>query len=123
MEKHILISDDSPLIRKTLRQVLEKEDSWVVVGEAENGKEAIEKAQELKPDLVILDLSMPVMNGIRAARELKRVMPATPLVMFTNMTTPDLAQMVLSSGVNAVISKSEAGVLVRRIYDLLESAA
>ncbi len=98
MEKHILIGDDSSLIRETLRRFLEKEDNWIVVGEAANGKEAVEKAQKLKPDLVILDLSMPVMNGIQAARELKRLLPALPTVMFTNVATTHLSEMALSAG-------------------------
>jgi DNA-binding NarL/FixJ family response regulator len=63
--------DDSPVVRNTLRQTLERQRGWEVCGEAADGREAIEKAQQLKPDLVVLDLSMPVMNGLEAARELK----------------------------------------------------
>jgi DNA-binding NarL/FixJ family response regulator len=88
--KCILIADDSPVIHKTLRQTLEREDAWEVCGEAADGREAIEKAQRLKPDVVVLDLSMPVMNGLEAARELKRMSPSLPLVMFTNFDTPQL---------------------------------
>ena len=123
MEKHILIGDDSSLIRETLRRFLEKEDNWIVVGEAANGKETVEKAQKLKPDLVILHLSMPVMNGIQAARELKRLLPALPTVMFTNVATTHLSEMALSAGVSAVVPKSQPSMLVHRIHDLLESAA
>jgi chemotaxis response regulator CheB len=64
LPKRILIVDDNPVIRDTLREVLEQESGWEVCGEAANGREGIEKAQQLKPDLIVLDLSMPVMNGI-----------------------------------------------------------
>jgi DNA-binding NarL/FixJ family response regulator len=87
MQKHIVIGDDSPIVRKMLRELLEQEENWVVVGEGVNGKDAVEKTQELNPDIVVLDLAMPVMNGLDATRELRRRWPALPLVMFTNMAT------------------------------------
>jgi two-component system, chemotaxis family, chemotaxis protein CheY len=123
VEKHILIGDDNSFVRKTLRAFLEKEDSWIVVGEAANGKEAVEKAKKLQPDLVVLDLSMPVMNGIQAAHELRRLLSSLPLVMFTNVATANLADLALSAGVSAVVPKSEPTMLVSCIHDLLESAA
>jgi DNA-binding NarL/FixJ family response regulator len=86
--KCILIVDDSPVLRKTLRQTLEQGGAWEVCGEAADGREAIKQAQRLKPDLVVLDLSMPVMNGLEAAHELKRLLPSLPLVMFTTFDTP-----------------------------------
>jgi DNA-binding NarL/FixJ family response regulator len=100
--KCILIADDSPVIRKTLRQTLEREDAWEVCGEAADGREAIEKAQRLKPDVVVLDLSMPLMNSLDAARELKRLLPSLPLVMFTHFNMPELTNEALSAGVRAV---------------------
>jgi DNA-binding NarL/FixJ family response regulator len=108
--KCILIADDSPVIRKTLRQTLEREDAWEVCGEAADGREAIEKAQRLKPDVVVLDLAMPVMNGLDAARELRRLSPALPLVMFTNFSMPQFINEALLAGVRAVVSKSEPEV-------------
>jgi DNA-binding NarL/FixJ family response regulator len=119
--KCILIADDSPIIRKTLRQKLEQEDAWEVCGEAADGRQAIEKAQRLKPDVVVLDLSMPVMNGLEAARELKRLLPSLPLVMFTNFNMPQLTNEALSAGVSAVVSKDEIEGLVHNIQALLES--
>jgi DNA-binding NarL/FixJ family response regulator len=117
-QKHILIADDSSAIRKTLRPFLEKEDNWIVVGEAKNGKEAVQKAQMLKPDLVILDFAMPLMNGLQTVLELKRISPSLPLILFTNFASLHLEEIALSSGVNAVVSKSEPGVLVHKIHDL-----
>jgi DNA-binding NarL/FixJ family response regulator len=118
VRKCVLIVDDSPVIRKTLRQTLEREDSWQVCGEAADGQEAIEKAQRLKPDLVVLDLSMPVMNGLEAARELQRLLPLLPLVMFTTFNTPKLTDEALLAGVRAVVSKSEPAGLVSEIHAL-----
>ena len=101
-QKHILIADDSSAIRKTLRPFLEREDNWIVVGEAKNGKEAVQKAQMLKPDLVILDFAMPLMNGLQTVLELKRISPSLPLILFTNFASLHLEEIALSSGVNAV---------------------
>ena len=80
MTHSILIVDDNPVIRRTLRSCFLQSVDWQVCGEAANGRDAVEKAQHLKPDLIILDLSMPVMNGLQAARELKR-MGATVVVV------------------------------------------
>ena len=74
-KKHILIADDNASIRKALHAFLETQADWQVVGDAANGREALELARDLKPDLVTLDLSMPLMNGIDAAKELKRSYP------------------------------------------------
>ena len=79
MAKTILIVDDNAHIRLALCEQFKRESDFEVCGEAENGKEAIAKALELHPDLIVLDLSMPVMNGLDTARELKRLMPTVPL--------------------------------------------
>jgi DNA-binding NarL/FixJ family response regulator len=121
--KCILIVDDNPVVRKTLRQTLERQHGWEVCGEAADGREAIEKAQQLKPDLVVLDLSMPVMNGLEAARELKRLLPSVALVMFTTFSTAHLKREALSAGVSALVSKSDPAGLVADIQALLEPAS
>ena len=118
--KRILIVDDSPIIRRSLRIVLEQQPEWGVCGEAGNGREGIDKALQLNPDLVVIDLVMPVMNGIEASRALKKLVPATPLVMFTTFTDPYLTKDALAAGVDAVVPKSEgATTLVRSIQTLL----
>src|SRR5439155_16122977 len=86
--KSILIVDDSPLIRRSLRTLFEQHREWVICGEAENGCEGIDKAQILHPDLIVMDLAMPRLNGIDATRTLKQLIPATPIVMFTTFTNP-----------------------------------
>jgi DNA-binding NarL/FixJ family response regulator len=121
VSKRILIVDDSLAIRKILREMLAREARWKVCGEASNGREGLEKAQQLKPDLIVLDLSMPVMNGLDAARELTRVLPGVPLVMFTNFETAHLKQEALSRGIKAVVSKDgSTSALISSIQALLE---
>jgi two-component system, chemotaxis family, chemotaxis protein CheY len=83
MPKSILIADDSETIRTVLRTFLENREGFEVCGEAVDGVDAIEKAKELHPDLIILDLAMPRMNGAAAASVLKRRMPKTPIILFT----------------------------------------
>jgi DNA-binding NarL/FixJ family response regulator len=108
LPKRILIVDDSSPVRKSLRQTLERQDDWQVCGGAANGREGVELARELKPDLVLLDFSMPVLNGLEAARELKRLSPSLPLLMFTNYGTDYLEREALIAGVSAVVSKSDS---------------
>ncbi len=108
MPKFVLIVDDSAVLRKTLRKFLEQQDGWEVCGEAANGREGIEKARQLKPDVIVLDLSMPVMNGLEAARELTHLLPSVPLLMWTSFEIPYLTREALSAGVRKVVSKSES---------------
>lgn len=121
--KRILIVDDSSVVRRILRSLLEGRADWQVCGEAENGREGIEKALQLSPQLILLDLSMPVMNGLQAARELGRVMPSVPVLMFTSFCNAQVEKAALASGVKAVKSKSEnIDSLCESIQLLLQSA-
>src|SRR5882762_10311146 len=81
--KRVLVVDDNPLVRSMVRQVFELEPDFEVAGEAKNGPEAIEKAENLKPDLIILDLDMPGMTGIEAAPLLRKALPEARLILFT----------------------------------------
>ena len=120
MPKRILIVDDNDVVRKIVRGILEEEDGWEVCGEAANGREAIEKARQLTPDVIVLDLAMPVMDGLQAARELTQILPAVPLLMFTNFESTCLKQEALSAGISALVSKSESiRVLINRLRTLL----
>lgn len=101
----ILIADDSIFIRQALRNIFEREPDFHVCGQAENGKEAIEKAKKLHPDLILLDLSMPVMNGLDTARVLKRVMPKVPVIMFSEYSGASTEKEACSVGVWALVSK------------------
>jgi len=103
----ILIVDDSPLIRHSLRYCIEQNSDWQVCGEAENGKVAVEKVKELKPDVVILDLQMPVMNGLEAARHITLLAPKTAMVMFTMHNCEQLWKDAQAAGIKDVLSKSD----------------
>ena len=105
MPSRILIVDDSAAVRKLIRRCLESTPGWQVCGEAANGKDAVEKAEEIQPNLVVLDLSMPVMNGLEVARILKKLMPEVPLIMFTSFITHRLKQEALAAGISKVIMK------------------
>jgi two-component system chemotaxis response regulator CheY len=120
MSHTILIADDSLFIREALCKFFEQ-DNFNVCGEAENGKEAIDKAQELHPDLILLDLSMPVMNGLEAARILKRMMPEVPVIMYSAYGDPSTEKAARSAGVWALVSKSEhISVLLGTAHSALE---
>ena len=89
MPIRILIADDNPPVRTALRHLLESTGGWEVV-DAENGQQAVAKAQELRPNVVILDLVMPVMDGLAAARELSKLLPGIPLLMHTLHWSPQV---------------------------------
>ena len=124
MAKTILIVDDNSHIRQTLCEQFQRESDFEVCGEAENGKEAIAKALELHPDLIVLDLSMPVMNGLDAARELKRLMPTVPLIMYSAFGDTFMEQQARLIGISELVSKSQpAVILVRKARSLLYHTA
>jgi DNA-binding NarL/FixJ family response regulator len=121
--KSILIVDDSVIIRRALHALLDKHGDWNVCGEAENGQEGVDKTLALCPDLVLLDLSMPVMNGFQAARELHRLRPNVIILMFTTFSNAHIEREALALGVRAVKSKSEGmDSLYRSIEDLFQAA-
>jgi DNA-binding NarL/FixJ family response regulator len=107
MAKTILVADDNGSLRQALCEAFKHESDFEVCGEAHDGQDAIEKAEQLHPDLIILDLSMPVMNGLDAARALKVRMPSLPILMFTLYVDPNLEREARSAGVADVVSKSE----------------
>lgn len=124
MPKSVLLVDDNPAIRRMLCRLFTSEADFQVCGEAENGQEAIEKAQELHPDLVVMDLSMPVMNGIVAARLLKRLMPAVTLIIFSEYTDVFSENEARSAGVSALVSKFEhVSILLGKARALLYDVA
>ena len=103
----ILIVDDHPAIRRALRMAFERQPGFTVCGEAEDGFDAIAKAKKLSPDLIVLDLRMPVMDGLEAARELKRLFPQVPLIMLTCHHSSAAEREARASGVVAFFSKLE----------------
>jgi CheY-like chemotaxis protein len=122
VRKCILIVDDNRTIRHMLRTTFEDIWDWEV-GEAENGRDAIDKARESKPDLIVLDLSMPVMNGLEAAPLLKQMLPAVLIILFTLHDNKTLERKALSVGVSAVVSKADSmKTLLKQAEDLLRAS-
>ncbi len=107
MSYTILIVDDNALIRHTLRTCIEQNTDWYVCGEAENGRVAVDKAQELHPDIVILDFQMPVMNGLEAARCIASCVPKAVVLMLTMHNSEQLRKDALAAGIRDVLSKTE----------------
>jgi DNA-binding NarL/FixJ family response regulator len=116
MTHTVLIADDNLFVRQGLSELFGREADFLVCGEAKNGKEAVEKAKQLHPDLILLDLLMPVMNGLDAARVLKQVTPEVPIIMYSACTDSFIEKEARSAGVSACVSKSD------HVSVLLESA-
>ena len=117
----ILIVDDNTDMRNMLRTAFEEHSGWDV-REAENGRKAIDKARESKPDLIVLDLSMPIMNGLEAAPVLRRMLPTVPIILFTLHDNTTLQREAFSVGVSAVVSKAVSlKTLVNQAEDLLRA--
>jgi len=120
MAVQILIADDDAAIRRLLRRVIEEHEGWQVCGEAENGREALTQIGEACPDLVVLDLAMPQMNGLQAAREICKVAPHLPMLLLTvQQVSGELVQEARSAGFHGAVSKSTGSEVVRGIETLL----
>lgn len=113
MPKRILVVDDLAQIRKLIRDLLEAETEFRVCGEATDGYDAIDKAQNLKPDLIILDVSMPRMSGIDAAPKLKKLLPQTPIILFTFHEGLMRGFDAHEIGVDAVVAKDRGMPLLK----------
>jgi len=120
----VLIVDDNPIVRQALCELFTREGDFNVCGEAENSREAVEKAQLLQPDLIVTDLSIPVMNGLEEARVLKTLMPTVQVIVFTAHSDPLVEKEAVTAGVSAVVSKSQAvTVLIATARTLLGQIA
>jgi DNA-binding NarL/FixJ family response regulator len=118
---HILIADDHELVRRGTRSLLESLGSMRVT-EVANGREAIEKTQELNPDLVLLDISMPVLDGFSAAREIRRLSPHTRILIVSLNRTEAFVDVARKIGVSGYVTKSEgSAVLLRVVTAALEA--
>lgn len=124
MRNTVLIADDNAFVRTALYEIFEREPDLHVCAVVENGREAIEEACRLRPDLIVLDIAMPVMNGLEAARVLRRMMPHVPLIMYSANPNEVSEQSVRSIGVSGLISKSEkVTVLIDTVRGVLHSKA
>ena len=124
MPSRLLIADDHSTVRTLLRILLESHEGWQVCAEVENGLEAVAKAVELKPDLVILDLAMPQMDGLRAAREISAALPNVPILMHTMHNSSELELEAKKAGIRKVVNKTGSGdELFAAIEELLASSS
>ena len=110
----ILVVDDSEISRRIIGTIL-RSRHWTVCGEAEDGKDGVKKFRKLKPDVVLLDLSMPDMTGIEAAQQMSASNPTIPLILFTILDIEGLGAAAHKAGIQAIIPKSEAWSLIGSI--------
>src|SRR3990172_5308402 len=104
----ILLVDDHTIVRQGLRALLEAQPGFTVVGEAENGRDAVKKAQELAPDVVIMDIAMPILNGLEATRQIKRLLPETKVLALTMYNDEEYVFQILKSGASGYLIKETA---------------
>ena len=124
MPKSVLIIDDSAAARRAVRRFLDSTTDWKVCGEAINGEDGVQKAQQLQPDAILLDMSMPEVNGIDTASTLRRLMPTVPVIMFTNLGKNQFFPRELSlAGIRQVVEKSDPQGLVRALAEAVRSTS
>jgi len=117
----ILIADDHEVIRDGLRALIEHEPGWEVCGTAVTGREAVERAKELKPDVAVLDMTMPELSGLEAVRQIKRALPQTEVLVFSAHRSEEVVAQVFDAGAKSYICKADAGRhLVAAIRSLAE---
>jgi DNA-binding NarL/FixJ family response regulator len=115
----ILVADDHELVRCSIRGLLRARPGWTVVGEAMNGREAVEKANRLKPDVIILDISMPDLDGLQATRRIREIVPTTKVVVLTMHDSDQMMRRVLHAGALGYVLKSAlATQLVKAVKDV-----
>jgi len=117
--KRILIADDNAAVRKGLRSLIENHEDWDVCGEAVNGRDAIERVHCLRPDLLLLDLAMPGMNGFDTAQELARTDPGVQILLCTIQFSSHVAREAALRGIQGAVSKAKVSEITDGIAALL----
>lgn len=117
----LLIVDDHEIFRRGLRALLEPCSEWQICGEAVDGMDAVEQCKNLKPDIVVLDVSMPRLNGLEAARLIRKEKPEPQIVMITQHDSPQIRSAALEAGARAFVTKSAVGSeLVSALRNLIQ---
>lgn len=117
----ILVADDHEVVRQGLRRLLEAQPGWETCGEASSGREAVELAKRLKPDVIVLDFSMPGLNGTEAARQIIKALPRTEVLILSMHSSEPLVRGALEAGVRGYVLKSDASRdLVSGVHALVE---
>lgn len=115
----ILVADDHEIVRKGLIATLQTRTDWIVCGEADNGREAVEKAMELRPHVVVMDLTMPELNGLEATRRIRKGLPDTEILVLSMHDSEQLVREVLETGARGYVLKSDAGNAIFEAIDSL----
>ena len=115
----ILVADDNPAVRRYLRGLLEQQVDWLVCDEVSNGQEAVERFQQAKPDLIVLDFQMPEMNGLDAARRIVDLSPKTPILMVTIHLSKQLSEEARKVGIRGACAKTDISSVVDAVGALL----
>jgi len=115
----ILIADDHSLIRRGIRSLLESRRDWEICGEAVNGREAVKQVAKLKPDVVVMDITMPELNGLEAMRQIISVSPRTEVLILTMDNSEEVARHVLRAGARGIVLKSDVDSLLISAVDAL----
>jgi DNA-binding NarL/FixJ family response regulator len=108
MPLRILVVDDHAVVRRGVRSLLESHEGWEVCGEATNGRDAVEQSVRLRPDVVVMDLSLPELNGLDATRQILKEAPGTEVLVLTMHQSEELARDVLQAGARGYLLKSDA---------------
>jgi DNA-binding NarL/FixJ family response regulator len=103
----ILIADDHPGVRRSLRSLVQSHIEWEVCGEAADGRDAVEEAKRLKPDIILLDVSMPRMNGIEATSLIRKEVPQSEILIVSQHESPEIARLAIEAGAQGYVPKSE----------------
>lgn len=115
----ILVADDNEVVRRGLCQLISQHEGWQVCGEAADGQEVVDRAKQLSPDVVILDFSMPLLNGIEAARQIRSERPHTGFVLCSMYLDKQLVSVAQQVGITAVLSKSSVRQITKGVEAVL----